>query len=530
MRTFVWTMALLAVAPAISGQEPEQEKPVWSAQGRVVDRDGNPMSGVKVSAATGWGSLRRAGEAVTDQDGRYEFTFGRGLFFADENSTQFQVATFFASKDGYFEKNLCRQGDLRMALQIPDDVKDPKQRAAIVLPGKPRSINFVMLPAVKLAGRVIDENGQPLAGFGVSLKGDDMPPSSSVAGSAKTNEDGRFEMNSLPTGFEYQFLVQPAKRHWPWNAWASGPMKITASDNGDQSANLSDASTTYPTKDLVIRLQSGGVNWKRALEIGADHQAVEQQENRLLLTLSPPGEDQSKTEPESIKVALGLASSDNTRFQPAHEATIDLTERRDRIEVPESIAWSFATVREVRTKLSSALDVSVYLDFVGDRDPKRRLLVELRGVDSNGNELYRNWGVVADATTEAPDAGFSRTQMEVPRLLLADLVELRIGVRELDAKEIETFPASRSRTNLRISKLDEQEQLTIEFDNPQDKYTGQPMTLDPEQHQVIFQVVTKDRAGTVERKILRQLPANPKAATQNKSVLQKINSKGQAFR
>lgn len=293
-------LILVSVCVVAQAQDTEQKKPVWSAKGRVVDGDGDPVAGVMVSAATGWGSLRRTGQTTTDEDGRYQFEFGPGMYFGGKDHAQFQAATFFARKEGYFEKNLCRQGDLRMARRIPDEITKPEEREAIVLPGKPRSIDFVMLPAVKLAGKIIDENGKPLAGYGISLKGDDMPPSSSVAGSSKTDADGRFEMNSLPTGFEYQMLVEPAERKWPWNAWASGPFKIAAGGPSEitpevrgQAASLSDGSNTYSTSDFVIQLESDGVNWKRALKIASDHQSVEQQGDTLLLTLSPPGEAQS---------------------------------------------------------------------------------------------------------------------------------------------------------------------------------------------------------------------------------------------
>ncbi|MEL6109931.1 MAG: carboxypeptidase-like regulatory domain-containing protein [Planctomycetota bacterium] len=515
-------LVLAAACVSAPAQDTEQKKTTWSAQGRVIDGDGNAMPGVTVSAATGWGSLRQSGRAVTDADGRYEFDFGPGMLFAGEDHAQLQAATFFARKQGYFEKNLCRQGDLRMARRIPEEVTKAEERSAIILPGKPRTINFVMLPAVKLAGRIIDENGEPLAGYGVSLKGDDMPPSSSVAGSAKSDDRGRFEMDSVPTGFEYQLLIQPTKRHWPWNAWASGPLKVTASgpsksgesESGERIANLTDGSKTYPTSKFVIQLQSGGVNWKRALQIANEHQSIELRDKQLLLTLSPPGEDQSKREPESIELSVGLASQ---TFDPAHRTTIDLTERRGLTEIPDSVAWPFVKVQQVRTKLSSTFDVNVFLSFLGDKDANRRVLVELSGIDDGGGRVFRDWSVVADQTED--EDGLSRTKIEVPRLLLSELAELQIGVRELTPGEVDTYPLSRSRTNVRVTKSDDEQRVTVLFDNPQDNYSGKPMSLSPQEHQVIFQVVTRDEAGGIERKLLRQLAAKERGGYEERIAL-----------
>lgn len=267
----------------------DSEKPGWSVKGRVVDGDGNAMPDVTVSVHTGIGTLSGGGKGTTDKDGKFEVAFGTGVRMANDD-VQMQYATVYAHKRGFFEKNLCRHGGLAMALRIPDDFKGwgGLKKEDIILPGEPRELNFQLLPATSCRGTVVDENGKPMSGYKVSLKGEDMPPSSSVAASARADEQGKFHLESIPTGFEYQILVRPANPAPPWNAWASGKLKFAIADADDATAFAS-GEDHFKTGNFEIKIKTAGVNWKRALQIGGAHQRIESDGETVRLELHPPG-------------------------------------------------------------------------------------------------------------------------------------------------------------------------------------------------------------------------------------------------
>jgi hypothetical protein len=95
-------------------------------------------------------------------------------------------------------------------------------------------VNFVMAPAVKVAGRLVgygrkptlpphafrrkeikvdwhDAAGAPLAGWRVWLVGGELPPASSVLASTDTDAEGRFEFGEVPVGFEWQLQTETSK-------------------------------------------------------------------------------------------------------------------------------------------------------------------------------------------------------------------------------------------------------------------------------------------------------------------------------
>lgn len=94
----------------------------WSVMGRVIDINGNPIRGASVRANTGIGTLTGGGQGQSDDDGNYQFAFGPGIHFANDD-VQMQFATISASKTGYFVKNLSKHGGLRMALKLPTFAK-----------------------------------------------------------------------------------------------------------------------------------------------------------------------------------------------------------------------------------------------------------------------------------------------------------------------------------------------------------------------------------------------------------------------
>jgi predicted DNA-binding antitoxin AbrB/MazE fold protein len=178
----------------------------WAVEGTVADDEGRPLEGVEIHAATGYGTLRSTLPVVTDARGRYLLRFGPGMMMWNEKTGKWgagvQCASIFADKSGYAEKNLGRQGDLLMADEMPDDKSD-WDRKKIILPDKPYHLDFTMAPAAVIQGRLVDEKGEPLAKTGVLLNGTALPPSSSIAGSATTDAEGRFRFDRVTPGFAW---------------------------------------------------------------------------------------------------------------------------------------------------------------------------------------------------------------------------------------------------------------------------------------------------------------------------------------
>lgn len=174
------------------------------ANGTVTDASGKPMEGVTVRAATGWGTLMGGGTTTTSADGHYTLRFGPGMRTKDApGGVGFQAASIFATKPGYVERNLSRQGDCRMAGSAEEAAKsreafDKGPPRTVFLPGQPRQLDFVMLPASTVTGRMVDPAGKPVAKRMFSITGKDLPPSSGAYDNQTTDEQGRFSFERVP--------------------------------------------------------------------------------------------------------------------------------------------------------------------------------------------------------------------------------------------------------------------------------------------------------------------------------------------
>lgn len=176
------------------------EKRRWCVTGYVRDARGTPLADVVVTANCGVGSLLPTGRTVTDKEGRYELWFGQGMFMLSEGSG-LQAATIFPSKPGWFEQNLHRQGDLRMANYLPDENEMGGWAIGhvVVLPHQPHRLDFVMQPAVTVSGRLLNSAREPIPHHKISVDADELPPSSSVLAQVETDAEGRFVIENLPT-------------------------------------------------------------------------------------------------------------------------------------------------------------------------------------------------------------------------------------------------------------------------------------------------------------------------------------------
>ncbi len=141
---------------------------------------------------------------------------------------QTQYALISAQLDGHFEKNFSRHGGGMASLEAIDeeglkywDMREDQ----VCLPNKPRELDFVMLPAAKVAGTLVDEKEQPLTDYSVALTAKELPPGSSVLAQVITDNKGRFVITEIPTTIAYQFEVRKPRSQLrpPWNdSWASG--------------------------------------------------------------------------------------------------------------------------------------------------------------------------------------------------------------------------------------------------------------------------------------------------------------------
>lgn len=188
------------------------DAPAWVVTGVVTDEAGRPLEGVVVVAHAGVGTLRPTGRAVTGEDGSYELRFGPGMMFMGDHSG-LQAATISPRMRGRVERNLHRQGDLLMASrEPPEEDLDVWGKGPVVLPERPARVDFVMVPAAAVMGRVVDGEGRPLAGWSVWVDAEELPPSSSVLASGETDAAGRFRFGELPAGEVWFAVRDPGNR------------------------------------------------------------------------------------------------------------------------------------------------------------------------------------------------------------------------------------------------------------------------------------------------------------------------------
>lgn len=196
-----------AAASPAPGVAPEGR---WCVSGTIKDANGTPLAGVEVTAHCGAGTLRRTGQAVSDERGEYTLHFGPGVLFSGEHSG-LQAATIAPHRAGHVEKNLHRHGNLLMASRRPDEpeLKSWGPHPGVVYPEQPQRVDFVMVPAAEISGRLLDAEGQPIADHYVSLDAEELPPSSSVLASMKTDALGRFRFGEVPSGAVWLSIRSP---------------------------------------------------------------------------------------------------------------------------------------------------------------------------------------------------------------------------------------------------------------------------------------------------------------------------------
>lgn len=194
----------------------------WVVRGRVTDAEGNGLANVEVRAATGVGTLLGGGRTKTDDEGRYLLRFGPGMRTNVSEHAPLgvgvQAASIYASKPGWSEENLCRHGDLLMTDLTPETLGENAKRWGnksaddVVFADQPKTVNFVMQPAVVLEGEFVESSRNwEVEDQSISITGPDLPPSSSVLTSLKTDDDGKFRVENLPIDHEWRFTMRVTK-------------------------------------------------------------------------------------------------------------------------------------------------------------------------------------------------------------------------------------------------------------------------------------------------------------------------------
>jgi len=155
----------------------------FSVYGTVTDAAGRPVYGATVRVATGIGTLLGRSETITGGDGRYRLWFGPGILGTDKNKGGYvipQAAVVCVSKDGWYEADLCRQGNLAMADTMPDDANDWKKHFhGVVLPHRPFQVDFSLRPAAMLKGTLVNQKNEPLGNRDFTMDGKDLYPATS---------------------------------------------------------------------------------------------------------------------------------------------------------------------------------------------------------------------------------------------------------------------------------------------------------------------------------------------------------------
>jgi hypothetical protein len=95
-----------------------------------------------------------------------------------------------------------------MACELPRLDERPGVAAEqIVLPNQPRRVDFVMLPAASISGRVLDANGKPMQGRRFYVVSEKLPPAASVFCEFRPDETGRFRLAGVPC---QSYWLEPA--------------------------------------------------------------------------------------------------------------------------------------------------------------------------------------------------------------------------------------------------------------------------------------------------------------------------------
>jgi hypothetical protein len=213
-----------------------------------------------------------------------------------------------------------------------------------------------------------------------------------------------------------------------------------------------------------------------------------------------PDSDEPVRRPVRVTVAAygkpDVGGATTVKYDPAARAW----SVRDPYELP------FARVRsvEVAPPAGSSGDGRVRVNFgaLGEKDPDRRLLVELWVLNAEGRVLWHTWELQHDARLNKPMQIGSRiatpslensATFKVPQRMMPRVRAVKLQLREMRPNEWKHFPTQPSDIDLKMTRPDAEGRFELSFVNPEGN------RFEPGRHRVAVSVWV----GDSERKTVR---------------------------
>lgn len=196
-----------------------------SVQGIVVDKAGYPVDGAKI-INRGATIPRDTRETTTDAEGRYRLD---DVFDSLGDHRLFISAKGFAPQILQFE---------------------PGERE------KPTQLDVTLEPGHRVRGRVVSEEGEALAGVEIYYGFSPQFSDSDHGGTARTDSEGRFELDSLPAAPPIRFrkggYSEIREETFPLDG--EEEVVITMRSPGVLRGRVADAQTGRPVKSFTVRV------------------------------------------------------------------------------------------------------------------------------------------------------------------------------------------------------------------------------------------------------------------------------------
>jgi len=192
----LWDASTPGVAKLSYEQALESASKPMIVTGTVTDSAGAPVEGVIIRATTSSDPTPvETARVKSGADGRYTLRFGAKKGQVVDSFSQ--QAVISASKDGFYDRDFLDHGVFQIT-NLSAVQPGPEETATYLRPFAPFTLNFTMLAAATIKGRVVDAKGKPLAGRQVQAQCRVKEGSAPVLASAKTDKEGRFVLRDVP--------------------------------------------------------------------------------------------------------------------------------------------------------------------------------------------------------------------------------------------------------------------------------------------------------------------------------------------
>lgn len=168
----------------------------------------------------------------------------------------------------------------------------------------------------------------------------------------------------------------------------------------------------------------------------------------------------------------------------------------------------YARVRSIEARTRAGREITITATFLclGEEDPERHILVELRALDKQDRVVRHTWSLEGDQRIVAAEHNArdsrerlfpeNRTGLSIPTELLPEVSTLEIGLRPMSGRELEHFPRQPHELKFAMTRSDDDGHFEFVFTN----HPG--WDLDPAKHEIAFRVNHKDAEGrTVDRSV-----------------------------